>query len=550
MSSIVKIRPAAAAQALLWEFCRRGWWRILNAQMAILGVSVIVYSSLLRSGPLDPEAGRTLHFVLLWILFVASGGAALAAQGEAARLYRLPLSNRVLATVTMFPGLVCVAATFAITAGLLNGLYGVGWPILGPSLFLAAALGAIQSATRVAGPRRLTQFVVWCFVAILFEHWLRGRYGGGSFLLPKTMWTTVTFSEWLTMGSVIGVEFLITAQGIARERRGDRALLSMIPTRAVLRGRKAGRELPRFRSAGAAQFWFEWKQKGLILPGTFAAFAIFMIMGYLLNRFDNGEYELLHACMGYGVGLGPIAIVAGLVLGHVDLPQANAECGSWLATRPMTATALSAALLEVEAASLLITWGLWVAGMIAATGLLYFHQGSEPVLDLWTDHGKFAHELATLGYWYPVLLIGICLIAAWIPLALATALVLTGRQRLLVAFVSGCIPALLFGLYLASARAEGRVIVPDGIWKFLIGGTAGFATVFGFATARRRGLIGWPTCGAALAGWLALCGLAGSVSFLVGSLNSTSQVLTAGVLALPLAPLAIGPLALSWNRHR
>src|SRR4029453_8754181 len=103
--------------------------------------------------------------------------------------------------------------------------------------------------------------------------------------------------------------------------------------------------------------------------------------------------------------------------------------------RPVATTPVWAALLEVEAASLLITWGLWVAGMIAATGLLYFHQGSEPVLDLWTDHGKFAHELATLGFWYPVVLIGICLVAPWIPLALATALVLPGRQRLLVAFV-------------------------------------------------------------------------------------------------------------------
>jgi hypothetical protein len=32
--------------------------------------------------------------------------------------------------------------------------------------------------------------------------------------------------------------------------------------------------------------------------------------------------------------------------------------------------------------------------------------------------------------------------------------------------------------------------------------------------------------------------------------DPASLTLTAGVLALPLAPLAAGPLALTWNRHR
>lgn len=549
MSQILKIRWATMAQALLWEFCRRGWWRILNAQIAILGVSAIVYSSLLRAGPLDPQGGRTVHFVLLWMLFVASGGAALAAQGVPGRFYLLPLSNRVLAAVTMFPGIVCVAATYLVTAGILNGLVDAGWPLWGPGLFLGAALGAIQASKCVAGTGRLTQFAVWCLIAMLFEDWLRGRYGGGSFLLPKTMWTTVTFNEWLSMGAIIGSEFLVTVHGIARDRRGDRAVLSMIPWPALRLG-KTGQALPCFRNAAAAQFWFEWKQKGLILPGTFVAFAVFMVVGYLLDCFDNGEYELLHGCMGYGIGLAWVAIVAGLVLGHLDLPQANAECGSFLATRPMTNAALSAALLKAEAASLLVTWSLWSAAMIGTTALLYFDQGSAPVLDLWTDHGRFADEFATLGSWYAAVLVGMCLISAWIPLALATSLALTGRQRFLVTFVAGSVPALLLTLFLAGTRAEGHVILPDEVWQVLIGGIAGLATVVGFAVAWRRRLIGGPTCGTALVGWLALCAVASSVSWRLGSWNLASLMQAAGVLALPLAPLAAGPLALSWNRHR
>lgn len=535
---------------LLWEFCCRGWWRILNAQIAVLGVAAIVYSSLLRAGPLDPQGGRSLHFVLLCILLVSSGGAALAAQGELSRFYLLPLSNRQLATVAMFPGMVCIAAVYAVTAGILNGWYGVGWPILGPTMFLAATLGAIQTARRITGAGRLTQFSVWCLVAILFENCLRGRYGGGNFLSPQTMWTTVTLGELLSLGAIISVEFLVMTHCLARERRGDAAVLSMRPTWPAFRARKAGRDLPRFRSAAAAQFWFEWKQKGLILPSTFAAFATIVVLTYWLNRFKNGEYELLHLCLGYGQGLGPIALVSGLVLGHADLPRAEAECGAFLATRPTTTTAISAALLKVEAASLLLTWGLWVLGLIVTTAILYFAQGLEPVIDLWTVHGALSRPFSTMGFWFAVPLVGMSLVSAWIPLSLASSLALTGRQRFLVAIVASSVPALLLVLFLGEAREEGHAILSVEVTQILIGVMAGFGALMAFAMARRRGLIGWTTCGAALAGWVLLCGLWSSVSWLVGSWNSAFVIQMVGWLALPLAPFATGPLALSWNRHR
>src|SRR5258708_38701264 len=150
-----------------------------------------------------------------------------------------------------------------------------------------------------------------------------------------------------------------------------------------------------------------------------------MLFGYLFHQFDNREYELLHGCFGFGPGLAPIAAIVGLVVGHLDLAGANPECDSFLATRPATNAALAGALLKAAAASLLLTWVLWCTAMLATTGWLYLHQGSVPVLDLWTHHGQFAAALATLGDWYAALLFGVVLVAAWIPLSLAASLVLT-----------------------------------------------------------------------------------------------------------------------------
>jgi hypothetical protein len=275
-----------------------------------------------------------------------------------------------------------------------------------------------------------------------------------------------------------------------------------------------------------------------------------MLVGYLFHQFDNGEYELLHGCFGFGTGLAPIAAIVGLVVGHLDLAGANLECDSFLATRPATNAALAGALLRTAAASLLVTWVLWCAAMLAATGWLYLHQGTEPVLDLWTHHGQFAGAFATLGYTYAALVFAVVLIAAWIPLSLGASLVLTGRQRLLVFSLSGIIPVLLAGLFLAGRAAEGHADLPHSVWQITLGSISTTVTAWIFVIALRRGHVS-ASCGArTLAAWLAACAVGSCIYILVGPLNLSDLVLMAGLLALPLAPIAAAPLALAWNRHR
>jgi hypothetical protein len=141
-------------------------------------------------------------------------------------------------------------------------------------------------------------------------------------------------------------------------------------------------------------------------------------------------------------------------------------------------------------------------------------------------------------------------VAAWIPLSLAASLVMTGRQRLLVASISGVVPALLAGLFLAGRTAEGHADLPHSVWQIALGSISVAATAWLFGTALRDGQIS-ASCGErALVAWLAACAVGSCIYILAGPLNLSDLVLMAGLLALPLAPFAAAPLALAWNRHR
>ena len=548
--------------ALFWDFSRRGWWQTLLAQITVLGLAAIVYSSLQQSGTVDHEAGRGLYVVLVAIVFVAATGAELAAHGDPRRQYLLPLSNWSLAGVSVLPGSAIVAGMYALTAAVLNACFDVGWPVWGTAACFAAGFASIRAAAQIAGSGRLARFLAWCCIGIPLANWWRARFRGGWFLAPETMWTTVTWGEWVSIGLVMVIAFVAMAHAIARERRGDAAWLASVEAsaRRVWTRSPASRKMPGFyaarrspmpfRSDRAAQFWFEWRQKGLILPATLAAFTAFLVVGCVCGVFQNPEYELLHGLLGYGIVFAPIALVAGLVLGHIDLPQANAECGTLLGTRPMSNAALSMALLKVEAASLLLTWGLWAAITLGATVLLYVQQGAAPVLDLWTDHGRFQPQYAAMGSWYAVKLVVVALIAAWIPLTLASALVLTGRRHWTIGCVVATVPVFLGVIYLSELHNNGVRIVSEAAWQLGWGGTAAIVTVASFVHARRKRLIDGSTCGAALAGWLALCALGAGVSWWLQSTQAAYAVFAAGVFSLTVTPLAMGPVALAWNRHR
>lgn len=535
-------------RALLWVFFHRGWWPLLLAQLGAIAVASLIYTCLLLDGPIDQANGRSLHLLLVLMGMVACGGAAMTANGSARSLFLLPLSNSAMATAVLIPGVVAAAVMMAITAITLNQIYDVHWPIMGPAVCCGVLVAALQTVSQLTGERRWLAFLGWCVVSVMGAEWFRARYGGGWFLAPETMWMTITAREGMTLFLAMFGAAALFCWGVTRER-SHQSFLNGVILKWRLRS-KPHAIISRYRDAPSAQFWYEWQRKGWVLPATFCVTAVFLSLGYCQHRFANGEYELLHILLGYGTGLGPIALATGLVIGHVDFPQTNVECSSFLATRPLTNAALSGAVLKTVAISLTVTGVMWILGLMGTTAWLYTHQGMTPVLDLWTDHGRFTDALNRFGVIYPLLIVGSLLLIAWVGLTTSSLLVLTGRRGWILATVAAAVPVGLAGLLVAGLRSEGTVLFADEIWQTGIGLTLGLLTLSSIGMVAYRRLINTPTVFIIGAGWLALCGIAAGVSLRLEVWQPAFLVLLWGGLGLVVAPMATAPLAMSWNRHR
>ena len=74
--------------------------------------------------------------------------------------------------------------------------------------------------------------------------------------------------------------------------------------------------------------------------------------------------------------------------------------------------------------------------------------------------------------------------------------------------------------------------------------------IAGFFAAIKRGLIETPVAGAAIAVWIALIGVTAMSLPADFELPRSAAVLLYGSLALVVAPIALAPLAMAWNRTR
>jgi hypothetical protein len=74
-------------------------------------------------------------------------------------------------------------------------------------------------------------------------------------------------------------------------------------------------------------------------------------------------------------------------------------------------------------------------------------------------------------------------------------------------------------------------------------------TAWAFVEARRREMIQRPTVAAAAGLWMLATALA-VIDLVLHQRSIPNQILLAGLAALTVAPVALTPLALAWNRHR
>jgi len=451
----------------------------------------------------------------------------------------------------------------------LNTIFHVEWPLWGPALAAAATFIVWR------GVWWFTQKSIWCLPAvfamsILIGCWFLSRYGGW-FSAPKYYWNSVTPLEIVTLCTAIGIGYWMAVMGVARDRRGEH-LQAFNPEVALSNALDSVRPLIRrdakpFRSPAEAQLWYEWRQKGFVMPMAVCLAIVFavaivslqyLLVSYFPNPANNElpwsfkEFNvaflvlgmiltLLGGIAGLWAGqfnsdtnkLQPDTVMSELFLGHHRLY----EVGSFQATRPSTESDFSIAILRNAARSLLTAWSLWAVAYILFLFIAnWMNQLPNPIIPI---------EIEVSAYLYfPLTLLG-----PWIAMTFVAASLLTGRQWSLLVPVLGVIAVLNI-----------HVIVLDDGRKFAMGQhmrlllNAVFlapivvGVVWAYWVAIKRGILGFRF--AVIAASLSVALVVYAIAFKPQEMPLAAYATIVAIAALAVAPWATVPLAIHWNRHR
>ena len=520
--------------AMTWETLQRGRWGLLLGVLGANALPILLLAALRHEGGIDfTDPGLIgIQVALVQINMFAFGAAALSAQGAPSRLYAQPIRTESLVAWHMLLAMALISLEMVVSTVVLNALFDLDWPLWGPALFSAAALVAIQA---VAWFTEKSAWLPWsmALVGAVLGLWFKSRFGP-MFSQPTHLWLDITLPEVATLLAVIALSYWVAIIGVARNRCSEQ--LGSIGAVAWLErvfDEKSDEGLS-FSTLAQAQFWFEWRKKGWAMPGT-TVFCMILGLGVWLI-FIRDPKALVEGFVVAGGLLSAIGMIGGMIFGNTGPTDQNFEMGHFLGTRPMSTVEMSRTILKTAALSVLIAWAIWGAAFLSLFAILFATNARpQPLLP------------SGVQWWYfPATLLG-----CWTVLALGTSGGLMGSLKWSGQFYAGVIVFIislfLFSKFALSHAAQTQlfygVMAVSGI-AFVLG------TVWAYARALRRSLIGGPVVCIAVSVWIALS----AVVMLEWVRHPVEQfpvyLFAIGLMAAAVAPFATAPLALTWNRNR
>ncbi len=574
------------AVAIAWELYRPQRWGLAAVGAGLLVLSLVFHllpaTVAARVG--EPLSTSLFFFALCYVYTIflySQPGQGGRRAGFPRRLFTLPVRTSVLVGLPMLYGLAAVILLWAATHWLVwqpcgmwqePGFAAVAWlPLL-----LAAGLACLQalSWTLVRSPVLRVVAAVGVLPALALTIAYLFTFNPALKNLVQTYGLTLGDVVMVLSVAAIVLSYGLAVAGVARDRRGGgtgwpalrhagaAALrwLSRHPAGQAAPGRT--KSAAPFGSAPGAQFWFEWRRKGLILPLFVACFLAFFlgVVGPQL-AIDLGDMMRILAALAVLPIL--VAFFVGYGLGKESFWAAELGLSPFALTRPLSSGALAAAKLQAAALSTLVAWVLIVLG--------------GPLLVVVLSHGRTMTELlrsqVTQGGWAEV----------WGSLGLALGGAVGLTWTLLAAGLTGSL--------------TGRAWVVNGMILTYLGALAGLGVGFGFLSHNPSyaeavvTILTWLAglavlAKAAAAGWVLRlsrgpCRHGGTVVMALGiwllgagslvalavwrlpaegivvpladraALRVPMLLIVMGIaLVFPLVRVLAAPLAVAWHRHR
>jgi hypothetical protein len=369
-----------------------------------------------------------------------------------------------------------------------------------------------------------------------------------------------TLIGWLLGVALAG--FLISWAYVARERSGRSSILGW-PETLIARGSYRIPTRRRvFRSALAAQFWFEWRRSGSVLPllvGSLLGLVIFPLSWSQRNDGD-GSLWILVATLAMPMIL---ALAVGKAFSKPDFWSKELSIPGFIAVRPLATVDMVAIRLRVAAASTAVSWLLVLAFLSLWLPLWANHDSLAMVRGtLWMIYGHVLYPqytIAALGLVAGILLTWRFLVGGlWLGLSGNTKVfALSAIPYVLVPFVG--IPGVV-----ASIEFREPILVwlqrNAGQWLGLCVWIAAgafvmkmWAAVFSWRTISgkyiRKYLTFWFLCGSCLVALAFLLGDLLSNFLPADSYRVRNLLIFIALQVIPLARVGLAPAFLAKSRH-
>ncbi|WP_254510524.1 hypothetical protein [Anatilimnocola floriformis] len=528
--------------ALAADYARRGLWIIPVVLLTITALPMWLFAAMRNDGALQPgmREAVVMHVTLTLVMGFGCAIAVYQSHGKLARHFIRPVSSARLVACQMTLGMLTMAAMYAIAAGIIN-IGGAGWPVLGPAMFLAAALACSLAAIWSLEGSTFAQLLGCIATTAPLVIWFNRCYGAQIIGDWQRMWRQPTAVDALALGGMSLVAFGVATLGVARARRGDVVDLS-----AVWRwiDRQFGDVMPmgKFASPHGAQAWFEWRQKMAALPALMlGGFFVFACSVWAAGYMPSDELLVISGTMPLIVLIFVMPLIAGLVAGNCSQDSGKPAMRFTLATRPVTDTFIANGILLNCLRSLAMTWAVWLCGWLLIAALLYWAGEHVIVRQAVLPESMSMRHVATIA--------ALSLTISWTLTSLMASLVAAGRAWLIVALLS-LVFAVLLGLSLLNQFMPQREFDSVLSAVYVMGGTLflGFTCTVFVLASRLRLITAWVWAPCVVLFLMA-------ATFLV-----TNGVVRAedgpfvwqgvGCLSLTFAPLAAMPMAVHYNRHR
>jgi hypothetical protein len=466
------------------------------------------------------------------------------------RLFALPVTSLKLVAVPLIAGIVSMEVLYLLWKEPLSRVESMSAPF-SAALLAAMVVFYLWALWTFESMGSLRLFMLGVIVVALFLIGVLPSFPPA----PPPAWRSELFLTGLLAGLSV-VVFLLTWRHVARLRSGG----ERIDYRAESFFGWVAEAMPKrqraFTNPAAAQFWFEWRASGIVLPALVGAVLIVFVlpMSWWVRSDASNTFGLVLAALAAPVVL---AIPVGMAFSKPTFWSDDLALPSFVAVRPLSSEDLVAVKVKVAAMSAGLAWLLvlvcllvWLSVWGTLDGLSFF------AIQLWAFH---EHSVAAV--YGIVILVAVALVfLTWRSLVSRLWSGLSGIRRRFAGSVLATVVLVVAGLAFDADR------FPD----WLVGDPARFVPLVWMASGAVLAkywiaAYAWRDAAPRFFRLYALVWLAGTASFLAlgmvawGMLRIyvpvdvervRSSVILLALLLVPLARVGLAPSSLARNRHR